>query len=96
VTTHRLIVDLTAKEQDHVRGALQFLRRRFDGWQSLAKVLRFKQTTLSNVAKGRTVSASLAFRVARLASVPVDDLLAGSFPAPGTCPHCGHRKDEAA
>ena len=31
----------------------------------------------------------IAFRVARLAKVGVDDVLAGRFPPPGTCPHCG-------
>jgi hypothetical protein len=62
----------------------------------LAKALHFKDTTLANVANGRTVTASVAFRVARLAGVAVDDMLAGRFPAPGTCPHCGHHEAPAA
>jgi hypothetical protein len=41
---------------------------------------------------GATVSASLAYRVARLAEVGIDDLLAGAFPPPNTCPHRGHTK----
>ena len=39
---------------------------------------------------GRPVSADMAFRVARAAGVPIDDVLGGKFPPPGTCPHCGH------
>ncbi len=35
-------------------------------------------------------SASMAFRLARLANVTVDDLLTGKFPPPGICPHCGY------
>jgi hypothetical protein len=85
-------IDLTAAEQTHVRTALRFLRARSGTWASLAKVLRYNDTSLSGVACGtKPVSAELAFRVARLAEVGVDDLLAGRFPPPGTCPHCGHR-----
>jgi hypothetical protein len=85
--------DLTADEQTHVRAALQFLRARCGGWEQIAKALRFKATTLGHVARSRkTASASLAVRIARLASVGVDDVLAGRFPAPGTCPQCGHQR----
>lgn len=83
-------MDLTTKEQAHVRAALRFLRARCGGWAPLAKVLHLKETTLGIVASKRTVSPLVAFRVARLANVGIDDLLAGKFPAPGTCPHCGH------
>jgi hypothetical protein len=86
------VSDLTADEQGHVRTALRFLRARCGGWAPLAKALRFKDTTLSNVASGRTVGASMAVRVARLGGVTVDDVLTGRFPSPGTCPHCGHRE----
>lgn len=41
------------------------------------------------------VSASMALRVARLAGIPVDDLLAGRFAPEGTCPRCGHTPDFA-
>lgn len=84
--------DLTVEEQTHVRTALKFLRSRCGGWAPLAKALHFKNTTVANVANGRSVSAALAFRVARLGRVTVDDVLAGRFPAPGTCPHCGHHE----
>ena len=47
--------------------------------------------TIDNVVNGyNQVSASLAFRVARLAGVMVDDLLVGKFLPPGACPNCGH------
>jgi len=35
----------------------------------------------------------LAFRVARLAKVVVDDVLTGRFPDPRCCPHCGHVRE---
>ena len=82
--------DLTVQEQDCVRVALRFLRIRIGGWEQLSKVLGFKETTLTNVTRGRTASASLAFRIARFVGVGVDNLLAGKFPPSGTCPYCGH------
>jgi hypothetical protein len=83
-------IDLTAQEQTNVRTALRFLRSRCGGWKALGKALRFNETTLSDVAGKRTASPTLAYRVARLGGVTVDDVLAGRYPAPGTCPHCGH------
>ncbi len=83
--------DLTAKEQAHVRTALKFLRTRCGGWVALARALGFAKMTLTHVAQGRkAVSASVAFRIARLANVTVDDVLAGRFPNPNACPYCGH------
>jgi len=82
--------DLTTQEQTNVRAALRFLKMRCGSWERLAKVLRLKLSTLAHVNGGRSVSASLAFRAARLASVPVDDVIAGKYPPAGACPHCGH------
>jgi hypothetical protein len=87
--------DLTTQEEAHVRAALHFLRLRFGGWASLAKTLKFTEKTLGNVANRQTVSASMAMRIAKLVNVGVDDLLAGKFPSPGTCPYCGHQKEAA-
>ena len=53
--------------------------------------LRADAMALGKVANGsKTVSASLALRVARLLDVPFDDLLLGRY-KPGACPKCGHR-----
>ena len=83
--------DFTAKEVTHVRAALRFLRFRCGTWATLARALRFKDTTLANIAGGhKTVTATLAVRIAKFARIGVDDVLTGKFPAPGTCPHCGH------
>jgi hypothetical protein len=81
--------DLTKEEQGHVRAALRFLRTRNGGWAPLAKGTRFKAETLRAIAYGRSPGANLAVRLARFAGVPVDDLLGGRYPPPGTCPHCG-------
>jgi len=40
-------------------------------------------------ARGRDVTARLAYSVARLTDVGIDDLLAGALLSPRTCPHCG-------
>jgi hypothetical protein len=83
-------IDLTLEEQEHVRNALQFLRVKLGGWRSLTKLLKFEETTLIKSGNGsRTVTASMAFRIARLVGVSVDDLVHGKFPEAGTCPRCG-------
>lgn len=89
------MTDLTDDEQRHVRVALRYLRTRARGWKALAPALGFSPPTLENVNEGRAVSAGMAFRVARLAEVPIGDLLAGAFPPPGTCPHCGKASENA-
>ena len=82
---------MTPEEQTNVRAALRFLRARFGGWLVLARTLGVSKST----AKRPNPGPVLAFRVARLAGVGVDAVLSGAFPAPGTCPNCGHRKDDA-
>lgn len=73
----------------NVRAAIRFLRIRCGGWVPLSKALRFTRSTLQKVG----ATPAVAFRVARLAGVGVDDLLAGKYPPPGTCPHCGHVRE---
>ena len=80
--------DLTVEEQEHTRAALRFMRARLGSWDRLAKMLRVGVGPLKHIAK-LPVSAGLAVRAARFAGVPVDDVLSGRFPVPGTCPHCG-------
>ena len=87
--------DLSPAEQAHVRTALKFLRLRCGTWVAVSKALRLGKSTAGATASGRSVTPLIAFRVARLAKVGVDDVLAGRFPAPGTCPNCGHRKEDA-
>ena len=82
--------DLTTAEQTNVRTALKFLRARCGTWAAVSKALRLGKNSACNVAAGATVTPLVAFRVARLTKVTVDDVLTGRFPAPGTCPHCGH------
>jgi hypothetical protein len=83
-------LDLTEEEQERVRAAMRFLHVRVGAWKTLAGALGFKPRQVIKV-KGRfkAVSPKMAIRVAKLAGVPVDDVLTGKFPPPGTCPHCG-------
>jgi len=84
--------DFTPAEQANVRTALKFLRTRFGTWDVAAKMLRFRASSLANMAAGRTpVGPTLAVRIAKFAKIGVDDVLTGRFPAPGTCPMCGQR-----
>lgn len=83
--------DLTADEQGRVLAALRFLRVQCGGWETIAEGTALSVTYLQKVAYGRPPGARLAMRLARFAGVPVDDILTGCFPPPGTCPHCGHR-----
>jgi hypothetical protein len=85
------VSELTKEEQANVRAAMRFLRFRCGGWIQLAKALHIGRTTAK-----RANSAMVAYRVARLAGVGVDDVLVGAFPPAGTCPHCGHAAAEAA
>jgi hypothetical protein len=85
-------VKLTDKEQRNVRAALRFLRHRAGGWQPVAATLERSTITLSMVAFGRrSANAELAFGVARVMGVSIDDLLSGGL---HICPHCGRPPDD--
>jgi hypothetical protein len=85
------VIDLSTDEQERVRVALRFLRVRAGSWKALSTALGFSECTVVNVKKRcKDVSPTMLLRVARFAGVSVDDLLAGRFPPPGACPHCGH------
>ena len=91
--------DLTPKEQANVRVALRYLRARAGGWTALARVLHSAPKTLGATASDRNFrppTASMALRIARLAQVGVDDVLAGRFPELGVCAHCGARATDKA
>jgi hypothetical protein len=90
-------VRLTDKEQRHVRTAIRFRRYRVGGWQPRADALGVKTDTIGKVLRGgRDVTARLAYSVARLTDVSIDDLLAGALLSPRTCPHCGRPPDDFA
>jgi hypothetical protein len=83
-------MDLTKEEQEHVRAAITYLRARMGTWEALARALHFDAATFIHVvARRKAASPTMAFRVARIAGIGIDDLLAGKFLPSGTCPHCG-------
>jgi len=84
---------LTPEEEACTRVALKFLAIRHGGWNKLAKRMRVSGYTLQSAAlkKRRALAPGVALEVARVAGVTVDDVLAGRFPEPGSCPMCGHR-----
>lgn len=84
--------DLTEEEQEPVRAALRYLRVQCGAWETLGKALRATTRCLRRVINDEgTVTASLTFRTAKLADVNVDDVLDGTYPPEGVCPHCGQR-----
>lgn len=82
--------DMTPQEIANVRAALRFLQVRCGGWDALGKAIRARGGTLAYQMTKQAPTGGLAIRLARFAGVPVDDVLNGRFPVPGTCPHCGH------
>ena len=82
--------DLTPDEQANAKAAIRVLARRLGGAAKLAEALGAKPATVGNATgTRRTVSAGLALRAARLAGVPLEDMLSGAWPVAGSCPHCG-------
>lgn len=80
-----------------MRTAIRFLRFKVGGWQPLADALGVKADSISKVLRGaRDVTAKLAYSVARLTDVAIDDLLSGALLSPRTCPHCGRPPDDFA
>lgn len=86
----RRSTDLTPAEQENVRAAIRFLVKRHGTAAQLAEAMGAKRATLFQAMSARgTASAGLAIRAARVARVPLEDVITGAFPAPGTCPYCG-------
>jgi DNA-binding XRE family transcriptional regulator len=82
--------DLTADEAANARRALRVLRTRHGGTRALADAIGVRVATVENGMKPRRkVSVGLALRLARLAGVPLEDVLSGMWPKAGSCPHCG-------
>ncbi len=84
--------DLTDDEVANVRAALRVLRQRVGGYRQLAVTLGVNLETLKRAGSRRRIppSVGLALRAARLAGVPLEEVLSGAWPKPGTCPTCGH------
>jgi hypothetical protein len=85
----RRSTDLTPAEQENVRVALRFLAKRLGGYRKLSTAMRAKHPTVRGALGRGNVSAGLAVRAARLAGVPVEDVLAGRWPVEGARPYCG-------
>lgn len=90
--------DLTKEEQANVRAALRFIKVRVGSWERLATVTRYQPKTLVSVSEGSASNpptVTLAFRLARLAQVPTDDVISGVYPRGGGLPplrsHPGRR-----
>lgn len=81
---------LNQEQRDGVRRAIATLSGRYGSLTKLAKAMGVHSTTVIRSARvtGKP-SAGLAVKLAKLAGVPVDDVLSGAFPKPGSCPVCG-------
>ena len=86
--------DLTPAEQANVRRAFRFLRARMGTWEAVAAALNTKWSTLKTAKGTGTVSASMAFRVARVAGVTVDEVVTGRYAPKGVCPYCSEKLPE--
>lgn len=83
--------DLSLDEQKHVLAYLTMLRARFGNWVTLEQALPVSHSARVDITSGRTeISATVAFRIARLMGVSIAAILDGSAFPPGTCKHCGH------
>lgn len=83
---------MTPEAQANVARALRILRVRYGSWKALAEAMGTTRATLQTVttpAGRKRLGAGIAIRAAKVAGVPVDDLLAGAWPKDGACPWCG-------
>lgn len=81
---------LASNEEENVLAALRLLRARRGSWALVARAMGVTKRQLSAYRNGELrPSAGLAVRVARIASVSVDDVLSGEFATPQRCAACG-------
>jgi hypothetical protein len=86
---------LTPEETACCRVALRVLQVRAGSLAKLAKQMNVSLGTLNFAARPRNpFGTGMAYELSKVAGVPIDDILSGRFPKPGSCPHCG-RTDEA-
>ena len=77
-------------EQANVKAALAFLHDHAGSWATLALMTGMRVAVLRHAASRRgEVTADVALEVARLAGVPIERILAGSWPPDGLCARCG-------
>jgi hypothetical protein len=89
-TTRRVNrTDLTPEERANARRALVVLKIRLGTWRAVGDALRISSQR-DWERKRKTPSLSVAFRVARLVGVPLEEVLVGRWPTAGECPLCGH------
>ncbi len=85
---------LSLDEEAHVRRALIVLHAQHGEWTDLALVMNVHAENLLRLATSEKhhPTAGLALRAARIAGVPVEDVLSGEWPKPlpGPCPTCGY------
>ncbi len=81
---------LPESERANVRRVLKMLHTRYGSWDAVGAELGLKPKTVQTAARAKgKPTAGIALRVARLVAVPVEDVLSGAFPKPGSCPMCG-------
>lgn len=87
--------ELTPAEQANVIDALWLVHAEHRPWPRIAKLMGINPGTLEAVVTGRKKPmAGLAIRVARLAGLSTDDVLAGNFDGPIACrPRVYRRRD---
>ena len=86
--------DLSPAEREHVRALLRMLRVKLGSWRAVQHALPLSYSSLWEVTSGRAeVSATIAFRVARLLDASISQVLTGQALPPGTCRHCGMPAD---
>ena len=87
--------DLTSEEIVNVKRAIKVLRQRHDSYEALAPLMGVTRKALSHtVTRGRKPGVGLALRAARVAGVPLEEILSGAWPKEGACPMCGRRDEE--
>jgi len=88
VTTR--VNSLEREQQENVRRALRTLYFRYGTWKDLARAMGVGKNQLKLVMGERAApSAGLALRAAKVAGVPVEDVLTGKLAEPERCPTCG-------
>ncbi len=79
---------VSGEEALRLRAALRSLRSMAGSTRCLAEILGLSEKHLQHIIGGKPASYGVAVRAARLAGVPVEQLL-GGLTSVQRCPHCG-------